>query len=77
MSVLIKGMDIPEKGCYKCWAREGNWCSLLKDVPYHEIIFCAHEEKRHEDCPMEDGTPYEMQMIIEKERQADGGVCCL
>lgn len=52
MSILIKGMKMPEKGCNHCFLREGNWCSLLPEVSSAEIISCAWGDVRHVDCPL-------------------------
>ena len=52
MGVLIKGMEMPPRGCCYCFLRNGNWCSRLPDVPAVEIINSAKEEKRHELCPL-------------------------
>lgn len=53
MSILIKGMDMPEH-CYECLLRQGNCCLLL-----YEAVPPTVPLKRLADCPLvEIPTPH-------------------
>ena len=53
MSILIKGMDMPEH-CYECLLRQGNCCLLL-----YEAIPPTVPLTRLDDCPLiEIPTPH-------------------
>ena len=53
MSMLIKGMDMPEH-CYECLLRQGNCCLLL-----YEAVPPTVPLKRLADCPLvEIPTPH-------------------
>ena len=50
MSVTIKGMSMPEKGCDHCFLREGNLCARLSDS--ESVVEYAQKEQRHPNCPL-------------------------
>ena len=50
MSVLIKGMDMPKRGCDHCFLRTGNYCSRLAEN--ESVIKYAVKEERHPNCPL-------------------------
>lgn len=66
MSILIKGMDMPEH-CYECLLRQGNCCLLL-----YEAVPPTVPLKRLADCPLveiDDTT-------ISKPRDSQGRFSC-
>lgn len=50
MSLLIKGMDMPKRGCDHCFLRAGNYCSRLAEN--ESVIKYAVKEERHPNCPI-------------------------
>ena len=48
MSVFIKGMDMPKRGCDHCFLRTGNYCSRLTE----SVVEYAVKEERHPNCPL-------------------------
>lgn len=56
MSILIKGMEIPENGCDHCFLRLGNYC---RQIPTDEsMIPYAEKGARHPDCPLVPVPPH-------------------
>lgn len=80
MNVMIKGMNLPERGCNKCFFRNGNWCSLLPDVPAVAIINSAKLDERHKDCPIcevdEDSKSVHNKTKTEGEKQMTNAEIC-
>ena len=57
MSVLIKKMDMPKRGCDHCFLRTGNYC--LRLAGNESVIAYAVKEERHPNCPLvEIHTPH-------------------
>lgn len=59
MSILIKGMKMPEHGCNHCFLRKGNYCTRIKPGDYVYVVKFSLEETRHPNCPLvEIKTPH-------------------
>lgn len=59
MSVLIKGMKMPEHGCNHCFLRDRNYCTRIKQGDYVNVVKFSLEETRHPNCPLvEVKTPH-------------------
>ena len=71
MSIIIKGMDMPNH-CYECLLRQGNCCLLL-----YEAIPPTVPLTRLVDCPLIEVDENEIAMLanayLEKEK-ADGNI---
>lgn len=55
MSIIIKGMNMPERGCDHCFMRNGNYCKRLlegNDAEFSFVIPYAIKSERHPDCPL-------------------------
>jgi len=57
MSVLVKGMNMPKKGCCGCPLRTGRYCGQMTE---NELVQQYVERyERHPDCPLvEIPTPH-------------------
>ena len=78
MSIYIKGMKMPERGCNECFLRHGNLCSQLPKVTAEKIISYAKRDRRHPHCPirnvpMPHGPLRDSLMITKNVRYFDTG----
>ena len=56
MSILIKGMKMPENGCDHCFLRLGNYC---RQIPTDaSMVQYAEKSTRHPDCPLVPVPPH-------------------
>lgn len=55
MSVLIKGMEIPES-CFECYFQDGGNCCILNN--HKNVVNCIIEDQRDEDCPLVPVPPH-------------------
>lgn len=65
MSVLIKGMEMPQYGCDHCFLRTGNYCGKIEKD--EAVVEYAKKSERHPDCPLVPVPPHGRLIIEEGE----------